>query len=304
MASLLRFVINPVELQHAIKVGHDFAESLRLLHFIAARKIQAWFRGIVTRNHFRKLHKSATILQRYWRGYRARTFVHQYLAECVHQMWQDYYDSMATRIQAIWRGYWTRKTQINVLQVREWRRNLQMKNNETLENMKKFRQKELDHAENVTEREAMHWILFILFKLHHLLGTKCRPGVITKIDKTRFTYIEEMLKCLQYNRYVSRAKSACGCCQIDRKRSFMLCDSYFKKCEKELREFEKSLSDGNVSIFTDLLTEWKSLVQKEIVDNETRIIRNNYFFCSSIVNSNNKCYCQCQLQNDYKKDIA
>lgn len=40
MASLLRFVVNPVELQNAIKVKHDLAESSRRLHFIAARKIQ------------------------------------------------------------------------------------------------------------------------------------------------------------------------------------------------------------------------------------------------------------------------
>lgn len=40
MASLLRFAINPVELRNAIKIKHDLAESSRLLHFIAARKIQ------------------------------------------------------------------------------------------------------------------------------------------------------------------------------------------------------------------------------------------------------------------------
>lgn len=40
MASLLRFVVNPIELQDAIKIKHDLAESSRRLHFIAARKIQ------------------------------------------------------------------------------------------------------------------------------------------------------------------------------------------------------------------------------------------------------------------------
>ncbi|RLU24807.1 hypothetical protein DMN91_002897 [Ooceraea biroi] len=214
-----------------------------------ASNIQAWFRGIATRNHLRKLHENATVLQRHWRGYRARMFVNRYLVERVHQMWQDYYNSMATRIQAVWRGYWTRKTQINVLQLRQWRKDVYAKNNETLENMKKFRQRELDHAENATEQEAMHWILFILFKLHHLLGTKCRSGVITKIDKTRFTYIEEMLKCLEYDRYVSKAKSVCGGCRIDRKRSLILRGTYFEKCEKEIREFEKSLRAGSVSMF-------------------------------------------------------
>lgn len=40
MASLLKFVINPVELQDMIKIKHDLAESSKRLHFIAARKIQ------------------------------------------------------------------------------------------------------------------------------------------------------------------------------------------------------------------------------------------------------------------------
>lgn len=40
MASLLRFMVNPTELQNAIKIKHEMAESSRLQHFIAARKIQ------------------------------------------------------------------------------------------------------------------------------------------------------------------------------------------------------------------------------------------------------------------------
>lgn len=40
MASLLRFAVNPVEPTDAIKIKHDLAESSKLAHFIAARKIQ------------------------------------------------------------------------------------------------------------------------------------------------------------------------------------------------------------------------------------------------------------------------
>jgi len=100
-------------------------------------------------------------------------------------MWQHHYNDMATRIQAVWRGYWSRKTQINFLQLQRWLKYVYTKNNEILENMKKyvlayallcvathyfcffyrFRQEELDHVESVTEQEAMLWILFILFKV-------------------------------------------------------------------------------------------------------------------------------------------
>lgn len=40
MASLLRFAVDPVELQNAIKAKHESAESSRLERFVAARKIQ------------------------------------------------------------------------------------------------------------------------------------------------------------------------------------------------------------------------------------------------------------------------
>ncbi|EFN86100.1 Spermatogenesis-associated protein 17, partial [Harpegnathos saltator] len=92
--------------------------------------IQAWFRGVVTRAHLRRLHECATTLQRHWRGYRTRILARRYLIEHVHQMWQDYYDSMATRIQAIWRGYWARKTRANVVQLRRWLRAVYAKNDE------------------------------------------------------------------------------------------------------------------------------------------------------------------------------
>lgn len=96
----------------------------------------------------------------------------------------------------------------------------------------------------------MH-IMFL--KLHHLLRTKCRPGVITRIDKTHFVYIEEMLKCLEYDQYISKARSVCRDCQFLRKPSLIFRGTYFEKCEKEIREFEKSLLAENVSTFESII---------------------------------------------------
>lgn len=81
------------------------------------------------------------------------------------------------------------------------------------------------------------------------MRTKCRPGVITRIDKTRFTYIEEMLKCFEYDQYSSKVKYVCKDCRIDRKPSLIFRGTYFERCEKEIREFEKNLRAENESIF-------------------------------------------------------
>lgn len=102
-------------------------------------------------------------------------------------------------------------------------------------------------------------------KLHHLLGTKCRPGVITNIDETRFTYIEEMLKCLKYDLYVPKAKSVCVDCRIDRGSSLILHGTYFKKCEKEIREFEKRLQAGNAPVFGSIIDYENMIIQIFII---------------------------------------
>lgn len=69
--------------------------------------------------------------------------------------------------------------------------------------------------------------------------------MLTKIDNTKFTFIEAMLKCLQYKHYVRnkklRSKEKCQKCQIDEKPSFILRGTYYEKCEKEIREIQKRL---------------------------------------------------------------
>nr|XP_012139905.1 PREDICTED: uncharacterized protein LOC105662411 isoform X1 [Megachile rotundata] len=150
--------------------------------------LRAWMRGILTRNHFRLLHKNATIIQHHWRSHKTRIAFGLYLIERVHEMWHNYYDQMAARVHAMWRGYWVR-----------------------------------------------------LLQLHHLLRTHQHPGVITKIDKTCFTYIEEMMKCFEYRRCGERKTQTCRDCQIDPKPSLLLRGTYYERCEREIREIERRI---------------------------------------------------------------
>ncbi|XP_033178663.1 uncharacterized protein LOC105681231 [Bombus impatiens] len=179
--------------------------------------------------------------------------VDRYLVHRVHQMWQDYYNEMATRIQAFWRGYWIRKTVLDIEKMRRWLNEVYTKNEETVKNMKRFKQEEIECVQTIIERESMQWILFILFKLHHLLRTKQRPGVFTRIDSTRFTLIEEMLRCLEYKRYMrdkkTKLKRKCEDCQIDRKPTLILRGTYYERCEKEIHEIRKNLEAGAVPIY-------------------------------------------------------
>lgn len=100
--------------------------------------VQAWIRGILTRNHLRLLHESAIIIQRHWRGYCARIIFEQCMIQSVHQMWQEYYDKMAIKIQAFWRGYWLRKTVLDIKKMHCWLNEVYEKNEKTVNSMKRF----------------------------------------------------------------------------------------------------------------------------------------------------------------------
>ena len=62
-----------------------------------------------------------------------------------------------------------------------------------------------------------------------------------------------MLKCLKYNQYIAKVKTVCKDCQIDRKSSLIFRNTYFEKCEKEIREFKRSLKSGKVHISKNIV---------------------------------------------------
>lgn len=82
-----------------------------------------------------------------------------------------------------------------------------------------------------------------------MLRTKVQPGVITQIDKTHFTLIEKMLKCLKYSLYKpSRKEITCEHYILEEQLSLYSPNICFGKFEKEIRKFEQKLKLGNINI--------------------------------------------------------
>lgn len=123
---------------YSIEIRISFFRCYNSVQLDFGWAVQAWIRGILTRNHLRLLHESAIIIQRHWRGYCARIIFEQYMIQSVHQMWQEYYNKMAIKIQAFWRGYWLRKTVLNIKKMHRWLNEVYEKNEETVNNMKRF----------------------------------------------------------------------------------------------------------------------------------------------------------------------
>ncbi|XP_024946113.1 spermatogenesis-associated protein 17 isoform X2 [Cephus cinctus] len=249
MASVIALKNDKCKFENEVRNREQEAEFMRRILFMAARKIQAWFRGILTRNHIRSLHERVTTIQRHWRGYRGRVYAEFYLVESVVTSWKQYYDTMAGKIQAVWRGYWVRKNAMDIGKFRQWLDYVYKKNNETVEQMRKFRESELENARKVTEYESMLWILYILFKLHHLLGTKQRPGVMSRIEKNKFISVEKMMQCLEYSLYNKKKREDNCCCEESIDPPLMLKGTRLERCEKEIREFEKKLRAGKIPIY-------------------------------------------------------
>ncbi|XP_066601089.1 spermatogenesis-associated protein 17-like [Prorops nasuta] len=235
MSSTLKFMDNFKKFRKDVIELEKLAESHRLEKFIAARKIQSLFRGFITRKHIKMLHAKATIIQASWRGYVGRLFCNEFIIKRAYDMWNEHYNVMATKIQAVWRGYYSRKTKKDFIKIKKWLKDVTTKNEDMLQNMKEFRRIEIENTIQMLEQESMLKILFILFKIHHLLGTVSQPGVFTRIDKVQCTHIEKMIKCLKYRYYkVQRKKEK-------KPRVFIFRGTYLEKCEREIREYEDSL---------------------------------------------------------------
>lgn len=123
---------------YSIEIRISFSRCYNSVQLDFGSTVQAWIRGILTRNHLRLLHESALIIQRHWRGYCARIIFEQCLIQSVHQMWEEYYKKMATKIQAFWRGYWLRKTLLDIKKMHCWLNEVYEKNEETVKSMKRF----------------------------------------------------------------------------------------------------------------------------------------------------------------------
>ncbi|XP_043273335.1 spermatogenesis-associated protein 17-like [Venturia canescens] len=189
----------------------------------------------------------AVVIQRHWRGFRARISAKIILIRRVEAMWQCYYDKSATKIQRAWRQHRARVTGSRAKSTKNWMANVHDKNEETVQRLRSFRKAELKHVEDEIERESLLWILFILFKLHHLLGTKSCPGVLKSVDEKHRTKIEKMIKCLEYSVYVEKKRLG-KVHHIDENN----CDEFtlmhgtrFERCEKAIRDYEKISQRGS-----------------------------------------------------------
>lgn len=86
----------------------------------AARRIQSLWRGYACRKHIALQHASATVIQRWYRGYRARRLYFKLLEQAVQDQTDEFYGRRAILIQKTFRGFTSRKNIFDYYKLKLW----------------------------------------------------------------------------------------------------------------------------------------------------------------------------------------
>mmetsp|Transcript_25829 Transcript_25829/g.36526 ORF Transcript_25829/g.36526 Transcript_25829/m.36526 type:complete len:301 (+) Transcript_25829:183-1085(+) len=140
-------------------------------------RIQRVWRGYNARKYVAFLNAQATDIQRVWRGYLGRQSARVATKTRKTRIEGKFFDAMATQIQKVFRGYCSRKDKQDFYRRKQYVHNvtkhsysLNQHIDRNIENLKTFLEDKrvVDEAKEFTE---------LTENLHHLLGTKERPGV-------------------------------------------------------------------------------------------------------------------------------
>ncbi|XP_034490965.1 uncharacterized protein LOC117794468 [Drosophila innubila] len=143
--------------------------------FKAARFIQKNFRGWQVRNLMNKKQRAAIVIQRKLRRFIARRHLEIVAQEKAQESILVLFDSSSVKIQALFRGYWSRKHLHNFI---------------FLESI------QLNAIEDVLYCMAR--------KLHHMKRTAKLPGLLSFSERKCLSKVEELLSTMSYRMYNSK----------------------------------------------------------------------------------------------------
>ncbi|XP_033153483.1 uncharacterized protein LOC117136608 isoform X1 [Drosophila mauritiana] len=144
----------------------------------AARTIQQNWRKFYFRKYFKDLRKAAITIQRWWRGFSVRKNHFRNVENLLQKRVQDHHHRAATKIQALFRGWKSRRT---------------------IHDHSKLLRKQVCAAEDLLNCVA--------FKLHHLLRTFAIPGVYSLKNSNCMSRVEKLLASLHFRFHNGRVKS-------------------------------------------------------------------------------------------------
>ena len=153
------------------------AAKRKKLEYDSAVRIQSWFRGLRVRAYLRILNNAAVTIQRNFRGYLARKVYRIRVKECLHKMRVDFYHRNAACIQRFWRGYYVRKYVHNYYALKAYLEGLALKNEAIIEQLNTYEEQMKDEKKNQTQKLAKLNFEREACQKHYMLSTASKAGV-------------------------------------------------------------------------------------------------------------------------------
>uniref|UniRef100_A0A1B0C6M2 Uncharacterized protein n=1 Tax=Glossina palpalis gambiensis TaxID=67801 RepID=A0A1B0C6M2_9MUSC len=157
----------------------DECPKVKRSPWYAARTIQRFARGWMTRNHLNKQIRASIIIQTEWRRFYSKRLYFRNLESVVQQRTEEHYFRAAQKIQALFRGWWSREyvhDHMNLIRL-----------------------------ENTAGMELLHCVAF---KLHHLIRTHVIPGIYSLKNTTTLSKVEELLSSISFKDCTDRARES------------------------------------------------------------------------------------------------
>ncbi|XP_053726614.1 spermatogenesis-associated protein 17-like [Synchiropus splendidus] len=198
MADLLKINSEVNEFQTHFFVRSCLAEDNRVKEIHAATQIQSWFRASRIRSYLRHLHRKATIIQKFWRGFTARALFREIIRTQYFVMKMIVYNQMAVRIQKTWKGYFVRKFVLNFYVRRSYLEALAVKNEivrRELNQLEELHMREKECLEEIKERKAK---IYNAHHMHHHLSTQTQAGIYNSPFREAPHKMELLLRQVKY----------------------------------------------------------------------------------------------------------
>ncbi|KAI9189045.1 hypothetical protein H9P43_000472 [Blastocladiella emersonii ATCC 22665] len=118
-----------------------------------------------------------TIIQSVYRSYRSRKLTLRAMQEHARMQDRMYYDHMATRIQKVWRGYWSRQIHLDFAKRKAYLHAVAEKSASVRQQLDEYEAVQELQFNASTRRTLKTKQTEIATRVHHLLGTHSVPGV-------------------------------------------------------------------------------------------------------------------------------
>ncbi|CAD8202932.1 unnamed protein product [Paramecium pentaurelia] len=167
-------------LQNIIELYYDQVEQMESNYEIdnkQATKIQSYYRMYVLHKSYKKNQNATITIQKYCRAYLARQLVKQKLSESRNRRNIIYLFHQAQTIQRYFRGYIYRKYVHDFYLRKKQLELMNIKNQNFLQELRSKAEQEKEEEKIRHEQAAKQEFMKLAINLHHLTSTKSQPGI-------------------------------------------------------------------------------------------------------------------------------